>query len=268
LRSASRSRCRDLLDFGGVRRIVLPIRRATILGFIAAVFALGAIAVLAGLGAQEQNPRAGSNRKSFDEKRFPIADFSAPEPTDPIQRAKRRARARKHDKSDWAVNPEATSDTTVRVDFVDQTLPAFPLAPNTFVVAGKITDSRAYLSNDKTGIYSVFSLQVEEVLMNASAKVLAPGALLELEREGGRVKFPSGRVNLYMIKEQDMPEIGSTYVFFLIDSDNETVFEIVTAYELRDGKVYPLDDLRNSRTYQNADVMKFMTELKTKIASF
>ena len=247
---------------------MLPIRRATILGFIAAVFALGAIAVLAGLGAQEQNPRAGSNRKSFDEKRFPIADFSAPEPTDPIQRAKRRARARKHDKSDWAVNPEATSDTTVRVDFVDQTLPAFPLAPNTFVVAGKITDSRAYLSNDKTGIYSVFSLQVEEVLMNASAKVLAPGALLELEREGGRVKFPSGRVNLYMIKEQDMPEIGSTYVFFLIDSDNETVFEIVTAYELRDGKVYPLDDLRNSRTYQNADVMKFMTELKTKIASF
>ena len=101
-----------------------------------------------------------------------------------------------------------------------------------------------------------------------SAKALAPGASLELEREGGRVRFPSGRVHLYMTKEQDMPQIGSSYVFFLSELNDETVFQIVTGYELREGKVYPLDHLPNPRTYENADEAKFMSELRMKIANF
>src|ERR1041385_2156755 len=120
-------------------------KRPTILGLIAAAIATLAIATLAILAAQQQNPRTVSKRKSFDEKRYPIADFSAPEPSDPVERAKRTARGRKHDKSEWAVNPESPSDTTARVDFVDKTLPAFPLTRNTLVVKGKITDARAYL---------------------------------------------------------------------------------------------------------------------------
>ena len=91
--------------------------RGRILAFVLPA-ALGAIAVIAGLG-QQQNPTTKPQRKAFDEARFPIADFSAGEPTDPIQRTKRRARGQKYDKSDWAVNPDANSDSTVRVDFVD-----------------------------------------------------------------------------------------------------------------------------------------------------
>ena len=79
-------------------------------------------------------------------------------------------------------------------------------------------------------------------------------------------KFPSGRVHLYMTNEQDMPQIGSSYVLFLADPNNETVLQIVSGYELRDGKVYPLDDLPNSRTYPDADETTFLSELRTKIA--
>jgi len=241
-------------------------RTAKILGFILpAVLAVVAFAVIPGLRGQPQNPPAKSQRKAVDESRFPIADFSAAEPTDPIQRARRRSRQQKYDKSDWAVNPDAVSDSTVRVDSVDQNLPAFPLAQSAVVVTGKITDSRAYLSNDKTGIYSVFSVQVDEVIKNASGKTLVPGASLELEREGGRVKFPSGRIHLYITNEQDMPLVGSRYVLFLADGNNDLAFQIVTGYELREGKVYPLDDLPKPKVYQNADQTTFFGELRMKI---
>lgn len=231
-------------------------------------FTLPALLILAGIvvTGQDQKPTPKRSPNRVDEGRFPIADYAAAEPSDPLQRSKRRARGLKRDKSDWSVNPHAPSDTTVRVDFVDRNLPAFPIDQSKTIVIGKVTDGQAYLSNDKTGVYSVFSVQIEQTLTNHSDVVITSGGSIEVEREGGRVKFPSGRIHLYVTNEQNMPDIGSRYLFFLTAAQNEGVFQIVTAYELRDWKVFPLDNLSKPKSYHDADEAAFLSELKSKIS--
>jgi hypothetical protein len=123
-------------------------------------------------------------------------------------------------------------------------------------------EARAYLSNDKTGVYSVFTIQVNEVLKNSTKTPITRGSAIEVERDGGRVRFPNGRLHMYKIGSLDMPKTGLRYVLFL--NDGESGYQILTGYELKDGKVYPLDDLPKLRTYENADELSFLSELRTK----
>lgn len=199
-------------------------------------------------------------QRKRDSNHFPIAIYSAEMPTDQL----RRSRNEKRNKSDWGVHPDALGDSTVLFDSIDLNLPALPTEKATAIVRGTVTDARGYLSNDKSGVYSSFTIQVEEILKNPGK--LTIGSVIEGEREGGRVQFPSGRIRLYMISEQDMPKVGSRYVFFLVDGDSELVFEILTGYEIKDAAILPLDDLPHSSAYENSAVLKFFKELKTKLA--
>ena len=227
-----------------------------------AVVGLTSVIIISTPQAQEnpsKSPPVKSKRKK-DANHFPIANFSAEGSADGM----RRSRNEKRNKSKWRVHPAASGDSTVVVDRIDLTLPAFPTQKATAIVLGTVTDARSYLSNDKTGVYSSFSIQVEEVLKNPGR--LSIGSLIEGEREGGRVQFPSGRIRLYMIAEQDMPQVGGRYVFFLNDGDNETVFEIITGYEIRDSSVLPLDELPEASAYENSATPEFFKELRTKLA--
>ncbi|MGI8835918.1 MAG: hypothetical protein ACR2H4_04695 [Pyrinomonadaceae bacterium] len=221
---------------------------------------VAAVVIVPGLSQQEK-PRSHAP-KVFDESRFPIAEYSAEEPTDAAERAQRLARGKKYDKSEWRVNANAVSDSMVRVDFVDRDLPALPFEQSSAVIVGQVTNAHAYLSNDKSGIYSVFTIQVNEILKNSSKNPLIIGTALEVERDGGRVRFPNGKLHLYKIAEQDMPKTGLRYVLFL--TGDESNFQILTGYELRDSKVYPLDDLPKLRSFENADELTFLSEIRTK----
>jgi hypothetical protein len=104
---------------------------------------------------------------------------------------------------------------------------------------------------------------IHEVLKNPEK--LKVGNLVEAEREGGRVQFSSGRVHLYMVSEQDMPRVGGRYLLFLTETDSESVFEILTGYELRESSVYALDDLPKSRSYETNTTTNFLNELRAKL---
>ena len=201
-----------------------------------------------------------SQRQKFDESRYPIADYISAESGDP----KRRSRAEKHNKSRWQVNPNGLSDTTVIVDNTDQTLPSLPFEQSPIVLIGQITDSQAYLSQDKSGIYSSLTVQVNELLKNSSKASLASDSRIEVEREGGRVRFPSGRLHLYITDGQEMPKVGLRYVLFLSDGPGEDVFGIISAYELKDGSVYALDNLKNQKVFDGADELTFLKNLRSK----
>jgi hypothetical protein len=90
--------------------------------------------------------------------------------------------------------------------------------------------------------------------------------LVEVEREGGRVRFPSGRVHWYGISGARMPHVGGHYILFLTSNNQEQAFNILTGYELRSSKVIPLDALPNSKLYKNVDETQFMNELRSSIA--
>lgn len=83
------------------------------------LFGLATLFVVQRLRAQGQTTSTTSltkrPKKTIDVTKFPIADFSSTEPTD----AKRKERGKKRDNSNWAVHPDAPSDSNVVVDSVD-----------------------------------------------------------------------------------------------------------------------------------------------------
>lgn len=224
------------------------------------LFGLTTLFVVQRLSAQEQTasttPLTKRPKKTIDITKFPIVDFSDTGPTD----AKRKQRAKKRDNSKWAVHPDAASDSTVLVDTVDTNLPGLPVEKAAAVVTGVVSDAKAYLSNDKSGVYSSFSVIIDDVLKNPGR--LAVGQTIEIEREGGRVRFPSGRLHLYTVAEQDMPHTGSRYVFFLAKTEQDSVFEVITGYEIRGDGIYSLDELPQTRSYDGISAATFLQELR------
>src|SRR5215217_2689175 len=162
--------------------------------------------------SQEQKTQIKTHGRKFDENRFPVADYTAADPADLKERSKRQEKGKKYDKSSWGIYPETTS-SMARVDYVNPNLPALPLIESSAVIVGQITDAKAYLSNDKTGVYSAFTVQIDEVLKNSSSVPLSSVSSIEVERDGGRVRFPGGRILIYTINSQDMPVVGLRYVF-------------------------------------------------------
>lgn len=223
-------------------------------------FAIAAIIVIPGRSQEQKPPGSSRQSRPLDENRFPVADYAAPEPSDPSERLKRQARGKKYDKSHWNIYPD-TQSSMARTHSLDPNLPALPVDKSSAVMVGQITGARAYLSNDKTGVYSVFTVQVHEVIKNSSHLSLSIGSSIDVERDGGRVRFPNGRTLIYVAT--NMPQIGLRYVLFLTNTQSQSDFQILTGYELREGKVYPLDDLPNLHTYENADETTFLTQLRT-----
>jgi len=70
-------------------------------------------------------------------------------------------------------------------------LSALPVAQSDAIVLGEIVESEAYLSDDQTGIYSEFSITVEE-LLKGSAGSFNVGNTISANRIGGGVRFGSG----------------------------------------------------------------------------
>jgi hypothetical protein len=198
-----------------------------------------------------------------DHSSWPLTDYSAPRPIDPQKRALREARGKKYAKSMFRVHPDDPSENTTIVDSLDRSLPALPVMRSNLVVLGEVLAAQAYLSNDQTGIYSEFSIRIEDVLKNNDVEPLTNGCLIDIEREGGRIRFPSGRIHWYSVDKENMPLVGRRYVFFLTRGSREEAFHILTAYELRGNKVFPLDELPQFKSQAGKNEVDFVNAVRT-----
>src|SRR5262249_9946043 len=143
-------------------------------------------------------------------------------------------------------------------------LPPIPAAESDVVAIGNVTDAHAYLTDDRSGIYSEFTTQISEVLKSNTAWI-APEKTVALEREGGVVKFASGRTYAYKLDHQNMPQTGRHYVFFLKYKPDIDAFEIITAYHVRKGRVVPLDDAENLNKYADTEVENFIARVRSAV---
>ncbi|HEX7331755.1 MAG TPA: hypothetical protein VF290_09655 [Pyrinomonadaceae bacterium] len=202
--------------------------------------AIAAIAIaIAGLSAQ--TAKSGqANALKVKEDKLSSVNFDAPGPGNANEKARRNARGKRFDGSLRVAEPHPEAGAKGILDSWMQSLPALPVAASDAIVVGEITNAQAYLSPDKTGVYTEYTVRVDEVLKQSSAAPVA-GGLVDVQREGGRVQFPSGRVQSYVTHYQGVPVTGQRYVLFLKRNEQADVFIILTGYEQRDGKVYPLD---------------------------
>lgn len=119
-------------------------------------------------------------------------------------------------------------------------LAPLPFKESDIVITGRVLTANAFLSNDRTNVYSEFSVQIQEVLSNCTNRSL--GTTLDVNREGGSIRFPSGQILYRTTSRQGYPRAGETYVLFLKASPVGDP-GILTGYRISGGSVMPLDDV-------------------------
>lgn len=132
------------------------------------------------------------------------------------------------------------------------------MAQSDAVVLGKVVDGHAYLTNDKAGVYSEFKVRIQRVFKNNASAPVKPKDFLITEREGGVVRFASGRLLKFYIYGQNLPEKGKRYVLFLKQNKEDQDYHILTAYELRRKQIYPLDQYKKIQFFKSLDSEAFL----------
>jgi len=250
------------------------LKRAAFLSLVVLVVAV--TTTVSGLQGREQNHslvpedrRAEIEKaKAEFEAQFPVADYNSAGPDSAVARQKRKIKSARHNNGGFLKKEDASgriSDTTLYNDW-EVGLPPLPAGQSTTVIIADVLGAEAYLSDDKSNVYSEFTVSVKETLKNASPISLRVGDSVSLERVGGAVRYPTGHKQLYVIEGQNMPRVGRSYVFFLNCVEEGQNCGIVTAYELRGGRVAPLDRADHFEIYNNADETDFLKSVRDAIA--
>lgn len=192
-----------------------------------AMISLTSLLVIKGQKTKESEP---------DITKFPTIEYQNRKQALTDKQQKRR---KKYNNRHAPAITESIDQITLTSDW-DLRLPALPVTKSSAVIIGEVTGAQAHLSEDETRVYSEFVIKVDEVLKN-DERVPLSGSIV-VERSGGRVRFPSGKVVLSATSHQDMPQIGKRYLLFLVhEFVGDEDLTILTGYELRDGLVFPLD---------------------------
>ncbi len=227
-------------------------QRLVILGVVSAVFLVSLFMAFSGKSQSSRNAPPndqapfGRAAKELDDAARPIVDFDSPGPVAPTEANARRLKNTRHDRESVVVRePYAHAGEVVREpEWRSGQGPSdLPTDRSAVVVEGIVADSKAFLSEDKTGIYSEFTLGVSRVLKVAPGFSVNPGDMIVTERFGGRVRYPSGQVILYRLEGQGAPIVGKRYLFFLSKADQDS-YKLLTAYEIQGQKIYALDGSR------------------------
>lgn len=225
--------------------------------------------------ADTQACKTHANALQSKETALPTIDYDKAESTDADQRARRNARGKRYNGNLGVDEPHPEAGARGILDSWMQRVPALPVDVSDAIVIGRISNAQAYLSPDKTGVYTEYTAHVEKVLKQyADAPILA-GSVVDSQREGGRVRFPSGRAQSYITHYQGVPVTGRRYVLFLKRNKDGETFHLVTGYEIRDGCVYPLDgvnlnkgatELAQFAAYKEVDETSFFRDLRRAIS--
>lgn len=203
-------------------------------------------------------------RPEFDLSRLPVADYDARLPTDAKERAKRKARNMRYADQGWVMREPHLDDTGVVVRDELPLPPSLPVSESNLVVRGRVTGSAAYLTDDKSGIYSEFTVQIIDVLWQDESANLRAGDCITADRAGGYVGYPLGQQVFYRFSGRGYPRAGTENVFFLRRDNKSPNYEIITAYELTDGTFTALD--RVDPTFQKGEIPQLLTMIRQKVA--
>ncbi len=222
------------------------IQAKTILIIVAAaVFVVPILTSLGKVAATDEESPTPMPTPSLQEmkRNFPSIEYGTEQHSADVRR---QSKSKKYDKY-RVLDPDTTRDGE-EVAFADWLPPgiALPVAESQVVVIGKTAESRAFLSNEKKSVYSEFKIEIEKGFKNVSEASAEEQNLLTAEREGGIVVFPNGFKTWYHVAGQRMPAVGERYLFFLTNDFPQygrqgDALYLLTAYHLKDGKVYPLD---------------------------
>ncbi len=216
-----------------------------------------------------QSQTANNQKQQKSEDDMPFVVYETSQKSNEITR-ERSKRNEKFDKSSW-VRKDVSEDSTrvSRINHWQLGLPNLPFIKSDAVVVGTIKSSEVHLSNDKTGVYSEFSVQVDTVVKDNQNNQIIINKNIVVQREGGQIKYPSGKILPYLTYGQELPILQNRYVFFLTYDKERQTYCIVTGYEISSGKITALDGKGSSKQsgfkfseYDGFEEKQFMDELQ------
>lgn len=200
--------------------------------------------------------------EKFKEK-FPKVDYDSPDPSDPAERMKRREKGKHF--NNGAISKTPTRYSSSLSNHWYSGLSALPLEQSSAVVIATTLSRGAFLSNDKTGIYTELSVRIEEVL-HGDIHALQKDSVIDINRRGGVVRYSTGEESLFYIEGQEMPSVGTRYLFFLKAMPDSADFQIVTGYELSPSGVKALDWPGQFAQFNGLDETAFLTTVRNAVA--
>jgi hypothetical protein len=252
---------------------------------IPTVFFLAVTALLMRVVPQKQDlSPAGVQKQPTLEQRLaelPTVDFSDID-LEGQTSEKRKARNTRYDSpmsTDGIKRPRLTENMEpVLLDLPLTHQPSEPALPITsdVIAIGTIRSAQAYLSSDRTSVYSEVTLDVEELLKGNQQFGPTPGTLTA-DRAGGAVRFGSGKILRRGFLGKNIPVEGRRYLLFLKTNPGDESLTIVTGYELREHLVVPLDgtgdktegfsQFKSYQKYQNASETTLVEDVRKAIAN-
>ncbi len=188
------------------------------------------------------------------------------EPATAFDRAVREARSRFFNDRYGTRLEDMPIDAPPPMIFLD-TLdppPAFPFGKDPVVVLGKIVDRQSDLSQDRTTVYTLYKVMIEQMLVCPAACVAAPiSNTITLVMEGGAVKLPTGRVLRTVVSGAYHPIPGNRYVIFLHPRRDLDAFGVSKLWLIQDGRsaaVFSEDKPRSE--FIGLDETRFLELLK------
>jgi hypothetical protein len=208
---------------------------------VALTFAFSLV-VWSGSANQGGTPQEANKQEMTPQDDVPVLDLKQAEKneSDQLKGRKRGQSLRQHRRIEEL--PVGAEPLPANVHFW-HLMPALPVEQSNAIVLGKITDRRAFLVEDRFGIYSDFSIKISEIFKDDLGG-LYTDQTITASRPGGAIRFPSGKIQKYTISSMGFPQQDKVYVLFL-KRDEAGDYSIRTGYEVTGNVVEPLDGRRN-----------------------
>jgi len=87
---------------------------------------------------------------------------------------------------------------------------------------------------------------VQDVIKNSQSPNIQVGQSIDVQRQGGVIRLPSGKTITRGAVDKSMPRVGGRYLLFLKYDQNTEDYSILMGYQLDGNSVYRLDDLKAS----------------------
>jgi hypothetical protein len=127
-----------------------------------------------------------------------------------------------------------------------RSLPVIPGKESDVILVGCVENVSAYLSTDKTHIYTESRVHVEDLLKLSARRPFPENREMIVDQIGGTLKLPSGRVIRDPARVDFLGRIrsGARYLLFTRWIHDGRDLTLIRGYELREGQVFKLTEDR------------------------
>ncbi|HST53267.1 MAG TPA: hypothetical protein VLJ61_14750 [Pyrinomonadaceae bacterium] len=139
-----------------------------------------------------------------------------------------------------------------------------PIAQSSVIIIGEALSANTHLSNNKNGVYTEFSVRINEILKSDNP-ALIPNSILSVDRPGGFVRYPDGHKLLYRIFGLNMLRVNKHYLLFLDNTEQSPNYQVLTGYEMTANGISPIDVAPQFDAYKGMDGISFAQTVRDAI---